>query len=146
MSSLVVDRYVVGAHDLVRGSCKGLRANLGKALAHDGLVRRGLFPRVLLHLGVNERRDLSLMEQQNVANLALVLEVGPEVGYDLARELVEKVRLLVVADVVEVDEATHDIVLEPLLVATTFERADDLARVAREVLDQDLLRDRLEAE
>ena len=52
---------------------------------------------------------------QHVANLVVVLEVAPQVRDDLAGELVEQVGLLVVADVVEVDQAADEVVLEPFL-------------------------------
>ena len=95
-----------------------------------------------LHLRMDQGRNLSLMEQQDVADLFFILEVGPQVGHDLPRELVEQVRLLVVAHVVEVDETAHDVVLESLLGVPPFEGPDDLPRVAYQVLHQNLVRDR----
>ena len=82
------------------------------------------------------------MEQQDVADLVVILEVAPQVGHDLTRELVEEVRLLVVAHVVEVDETAHDVVLESLLGVAPLEGTDDLPRVACEVLHQNLVRHR----
>src|SRR5690606_35386124 len=121
--------------------------HVGEALAHYRFVRRSLLlPCVRLHLRVNEDGDLLRVENEGVANLVIVLEVRAQVRNDLARQLVEQVRLLIVAYVVEVGEPPHDVVLEPLFSGATGERTDDVLRAALEVLDEDLLRDRLEAE
>jgi len=48
---------------------------------------------------------------------------------ELACQAVEEIRLLVVADVVEADEPTNDVVLKAPLFVPATERADDLAGV-----------------
>jgi len=63
----------------------------------------------------------------------------------LPREVVEQVGLFAVADVIEIDEAAHNVVFETLLLMSAFERTNDLADLARQVLDQYLLRNRLQA-
>src|SRR5471030_1599450 len=84
-------------------------------------------------------------ESKHLRRIKALLETAvlAQVRHHLPRELVEQARLLVVADIVEVDEAADDVVLEPLFLVAAFERADQLPSAGAQVLDENLLRDGL---
>jgi hypothetical protein len=66
-----------------------------------------------LHLGVDQvDKDLTV-EEQDVFDILGTRQVGLQVGDDLARQLVEQVRLTLIVDVVALREQADEVVLQP---------------------------------
>ena len=97
---------------------EGARLQFGEALADLDVVAGRLFPVMRLHLPVNESRDVLLVVVQDLPHL-LFRKVALEVLHRLAREIVEKLGVVVVGDVVEIDQSADHVVLHPRLAETS---------------------------
>ena len=65
---------------------------------------------MLLHLGVDEARDLALIAAQHLARVVLG-KIALEVLHRLRGKVVEQIGMVVVGDVVEIHEAADHVVL-----------------------------------
>jgi len=74
-STLLSDGSIEPPNALRNRTREGLVAHVGETLAHHGLVSGGHLPRVRLHLRMHQVRDLTLVEDEYVANLGIVFQV-----------------------------------------------------------------------
>jgi hypothetical protein len=108
-------------------------------------VSRRLLLVVFLHLGMGQIDQRLLMVLEHVQHFVLVLEVGPEMRHDLAGQFVEQTRVVVVTDVVEINEAAHEVVFELLLRHNAGAAHEPMLFPSVQFLDENLVIHRLKA-
>src|SRR3989338_540087 len=86
------------------------------------------------------------MVLQDVENLVLILEIGTQMGDDLAHQFIQKRRMLVVADVVEVDQASDQVIFRLFLGHDAATAHQMMLFPPVELLDQNFVVDRLETD
>jgi hypothetical protein len=97
---------------------------------------------MVLHLCVDEIGNLSLVQSQHLARI-LLGQVAAKVAHRLPRQVVEKIGVAVVGDVVEVDQTADDVVFTPRLVAAPSAKTDELRDAGAQILHPQLVRGRL---
>jgi hypothetical protein len=95
---------------------------------------------------MNELRERTLVVLEDVRHLFVVLQVGAKMRHGLTGKLVEQIGLVVVRDVVEIDQGAYEVVLQPIFFEGRLAGHELLAMIALEVLDEDLVVNRLIAD
>ncbi len=106
-SRFVAHRFSEIVNGFVSQPVKGSFLKGAEALAHNDIVARYFFPMVLLHLGVDELRKLSVVILKHIRRFAHVLEIGLQMRDHLPRQVVKQVGVVVVRHVVEIHERPH---------------------------------------
>ena len=81
--------------------------------------------------------ELPLVVLEDISRIVLV-QIRPEVRYDLTGQVVQQLGVVVIGDVVEVDQAADQVVLQPLLRRDASRGADPLLLIGPQVLDEQI--------
>jgi hypothetical protein len=94
---------------------------------------------VLVHLCVDEPDKLTLVVLEHIPNIVFGGQVRLKVPDELACQLVQQHSMIVVADVVLVDQAADDVVLQSRLLDYSVSADDSESLVVRQPLDEQVL-------
>lgn len=97
------------AHVLIRRHRVVVRPQRAESPRHVDFVGAGRLDKVLLHLHVDQAHESRLVVLEHIHNVVLG-QVSAQPCHHLSRQLVEQARVLVVADVVEIDQPAHQVV------------------------------------
>src|SRR5579875_455185 len=109
---------------------------------HCYLVFRGFLHVVLVHLKMNQTNQFALVVLQYVTDIVLGRKIGLKMTNKLPGQLVKQLRMVVVADVVQINQTTHNVILQARFLDNTIAAYDSEPLIVSQSLDQEILRNR----
>src|SRR6185437_7428907 len=119
-----------------------IRAQRGEAARYSGFVFGCSFFVMLLHLGVDQLDELILMVLKHINDLFFIIQIRAQMVQNLTSQFVKEFCMLVVIDVVKINEAANQIILESRFRRDAVPAYQPMAALVVQMRDQNVFLDR----